>query len=173
MKRPLCQVMLCNRPIRRACFRLEPMEAIARPRRRHRAQPETELHILMLCGTGNRFACTFCQMTEGCNRPKVQPRGAPALLPIARKCALASAPVPPEIRSRSVGIERGSMTSKTKGATVRSLVATLCTLLLLPGDTLAYISSRSQEAGSPTPTQASKIPSEQLDSLVAPIALYP
>src|SRR3979409_2577568 len=65
------------------------------------------------------------------------------------------------------------MTSKTKGATMRSLVATLCTLVLLPGDTLAYISSPSQEATSSTPTQASKIPSEQLDSLVAPIALYP
>src|SRR5258707_8861065 len=65
------------------------------------------------------------------------------------------------------------MTSKTKGATVRSLVATVCTLVLLPGDTLAYISSPSQKATSSTPTQASKIPSDQLDSLVAPIALYP
>ena len=65
------------------------------------------------------------------------------------------------------------MTSKTKGATVRSLIATLCTLVLLPGDTLAYISSPSQTAASSTPTQASKIPSDQLDSLVAPIALYP
>jgi hypothetical protein len=43
----------------------------------------------------------------------------------------------------------------------------------LPGDTLAYISFRSQ-APSPSPqNQATKIPSEQLDSLVAPIALYP
>src|SRR5258707_5240001 len=124
-------------------------------------------------GTGDRSACTFCQMTEGWNGPTVQPQAAPALLPIANKCALTSALVPSEIRSRCVGIERGLMTSKTKGATVRSLVATLCALVLLPGDTLAYISSPSQEATSSTPTQASKIPSDQLDSLVAPIALYP
>src|SRR3954462_2610488 len=64
------------------------------------------------------------------------------------------------------------MTSETRGATLRSLVATLCTLVLLPGDTLAYISSPSQTAAS-SPSQPSKIPSEQLDSLVAPIALYP
>src|SRR4051794_37554703 len=65
------------------------------------------------------------------------------------------------------------MTCNTKGATLRSLVATLCTLVLLPGDTLAYISSPSQQATASTSTQASKIPSDQLDSLVAPIALYP
>src|SRR3954466_4139187 len=64
------------------------------------------------------------------------------------------------------------MTSETRGATLRSLVATLCTLVLLPGDTLAYMSSPSQTAAS-SPKQPSKIPSEQLDSLVAPIALYP
>src|SRR4051794_8660219 len=64
------------------------------------------------------------------------------------------------------------MTCETRGATVRSLVATLCTLVLLPGDTLAYISSPLQTAVS-SPKQPSKIPSEQLDSLVAPIALYP
>src|ERR1700756_3402309 len=65
------------------------------------------------------------------------------------------------------------MTSKSKGVTGRSLVAILCALILLPGDTLAHISSPSQEATSSTPNQASKIPSDQLDSLVAPIALYP
>ena len=65
------------------------------------------------------------------------------------------------------------MTSKAKGATLRTLVAILCTLILVPGDTLAYISSPSQQAASSTPSQPSKIPSDQLDSLVAPIALYP
>ena len=65
------------------------------------------------------------------------------------------------------------MTSKAKGASVRSLVAILCALILVPGDTLAYVSSPSQAAASSTPNQASKIPPEQLDSLVAPIALYP
>src|SRR6476660_700489 len=53
----------------------------------------------------------------------------------------------------------------------RSLVAILCTLTLLPGDTLAYAP---QQAAAPKPeSQAAKIPPEQLDSLVAPIALYP
>jgi hypothetical protein len=65
------------------------------------------------------------------------------------------------------------MTSKTKGATLRSVVAILCSVVLFLGDTLAYVSSSSQEAATPTPNQASKIPSDQLDSLVAPIALYP
>src|ERR1700747_2786330 len=65
------------------------------------------------------------------------------------------------------------MTSKSKGVTGRSLVAILCALILLPGDTLAHISSPSQEATSSKPNEATKIPSDQLDSLVAPIALYP
>jgi len=67
------------------------------------------------------------------------------------------------------------MTSKTKGATVRCLVAIFCSAALLPGDTLAYVSSHSQApASSSSPqNQAPKIPPDQLDSLVAPIALYP
>jgi Protein of unknown function (DUF3300) len=56
---------------------------------------------------------------------------------------------------------------------LRFLIALLCIIVLLPGDTLAYISLRSQ-APAPSPqNQATKIPPEQLDSLVAPIALYP
>jgi len=65
------------------------------------------------------------------------------------------------------------MTSKRKGATVRSVVAILCTFVLLPGDTLANPLSRSQAPASASQTQTPKIPPEQLDSLVAPIALYP
>ncbi|HEY1477395.1 MAG TPA: DUF3300 domain-containing protein, partial [Chthoniobacterales bacterium] len=49
-------------------------------------------------------------------------------------------------------------------------LAALCAVLLLPGDVLLW-------AGSPAPgaaqDQESKIPPDQLDSLVAPIALYP
>jgi uncharacterized protein DUF3300 len=66
------------------------------------------------------------------------------------------------------------MTAKRKGATVRSLVAILCIVVLLPGDTLASMSFRSQAAATSSPqTQAPRIPPDQLDSLVAPIALYP
>jgi Protein of unknown function (DUF3300) len=55
---------------------------------------------------------------------------------------------------------------------IRSAVALLCALLLVPGNLTAY-------AQSPPPQDASqeqaapKIPNDQLDSLVAPIALYP
>jgi hypothetical protein len=55
---------------------------------------------------------------------------------------------------------------------VRRVVALLCALLLLPGDLSAYARSPSpQEASQEQP--APKIPNDQLDSLVAPIALYP
>src|SRR3979411_3088429 len=128
----------------------------------------------MLRGTGEPVRLYFLPDDGGLERNlQCNHRQCLRYCRLRKKCALTSALVPPEIRSRSVGIERGPMTSKAKGATVRSLVATLCTLVLLPGDTLAYISSPSQEATSSAPTQASKIPSDQLDSLVAPIALYP
>jgi Protein of unknown function (DUF3300) len=65
------------------------------------------------------------------------------------------------------------MTSKREGTTVRSLVAILCTFVLLPGDTLAKQSSLSQAPVSSPQNQTPKISPEQLDSLVAPIALYP
>ena len=65
------------------------------------------------------------------------------------------------------------MTSRKNGATARSLVAILCVVVLLPGDTLAYTSSQTQAPASSPQSQAAKIPPDQLDSLVAPIALYP
>ena len=65
------------------------------------------------------------------------------------------------------------MNIKQQSATFRSLLAILCATALLPGDTLAYMSSPSQTSPSSAQNQASKIPDEQLDSLVAPIALYP
>jgi hypothetical protein len=51
---------------------------------------------------------------------------------------------------------------------VRSLVALLCSVALVPGDTLAFAAMQS-----PPASQSARIPPEQLDSLVAPIALYP
>ena len=65
------------------------------------------------------------------------------------------------------------MILKTKGATVRSLVAILCTTVLSLGDTFADVSFNSQEPVSSPQNKAAKIPADQLDSLVAPIALYP
>jgi hypothetical protein len=51
---------------------------------------------------------------------------------------------------------------------IRNLIAILCAVLLIPGDTV--LSALQQEAA---PAEAAKIPNDQLDSLVAPIALYP
>jgi hypothetical protein len=53
------------------------------------------------------------------------------------------------------------------------MVAILCALLVAPGDTLAYAQQQSATPASSKPASAAKIPPEQLDSLVAPIALYP
>jgi hypothetical protein len=68
------------------------------------------------------------------------------------------------------------MNSKLHGAAFRSLVVVLCAVALLPGDTpvyLAYMTPSSPAGQSSPQAQAKKIPPEQLDSLVAPIALYP
>lgn len=54
----------------------------------------------------------------------------------------------------------------------RQLVGLTCVFLLIPGDALSY----AQQQPPPSGQQASsspKIPADQLDSLVAPIALYP
>src|SRR6201981_2145603 len=64
----------------------------------------------------------------------------------------------------------------TRGATAfRSLLVILCVIALIPGDTLAYMPPPQQAASSTSTsqTQSAKIPPDQLDSLVAPIALYP
>jgi hypothetical protein len=57
---------------------------------------------------------------------------------------------------------------------VRHLLAMLCSIALVPGDTPGHIppSLRSAQSSS-TENAAAKIPPDQLDSLVAPIALYP
>src|SRR4051812_9131602 len=65
------------------------------------------------------------------------------------------------------------MKSRELRAICRSLVALLCALLLVPGDTFAYAPQQSSPAKPAAATPAVKIPADQLDSLVAPIALYP
>ena len=52
----------------------------------------------------------------------------------------------------------------------RNLIVVVCSLLLVPGDFSLFASQDAQ--GAPQ-EQAAKIPPDQLDSLVAPIALYP
>jgi hypothetical protein len=56
--------------------------------------------------------------------------------------------------------------------TGQSLVAVLCVLSLAPGDTAVYAQDAQQQAA-PAEQPPPKIPNDQLDSLVAPIALYP
>src|SRR5579872_7199795 len=54
--------------------------------------------------------------------------------------------------------------------TIRQAAALVCALVILPGDMSSLASQASQ---APAEDQAASIPPEQLDSLVAPIALYP
>jgi hypothetical protein len=54
----------------------------------------------------------------------------------------------------------------------QSLVAILCVLALAPGDTAVYAQPTSLQ-NAPADQAAPTIPADQLDSLVAPIALYP
>ena len=53
-----------------------------------------------------------------------------------------------------------------------SIAAVLCVLSLLPGDIAAYAQDAQQQAA-PADQPPPKIPDDQLDLLVAPIALYP
>src|SRR5262245_57313128 len=62
----------------------------------------------------------------------------------------------------------------------RNVIAIICAVLILPGETLLWAMqqqpapspSQGQQAAPPA-SQDAKIPNDQLDSLVAPIALYP
>jgi hypothetical protein len=72
-----------------------------------------------------------------------------------------------------MNLEEQVMKPERKGA-FRSLVAILCAITLVPSNTWAYTPQQSSSQGSSsTEGQAGKIPPEQLDSLVAPVALYP
>src|SRR5690349_24963648 len=59
-----------------------------------------------------------------------------------------------------------------KASLLRSRVAILCTIILVPGDTLTY-ASQSPAPARPPNAQSIKLSPEQLDSLVAPIPLDP
>jgi hypothetical protein len=64
------------------------------------------------------------------------------------------------------------MRSNPTSNDVRFLVAILCALLLAPGEAWVYARSARQNAAAQGQA-AGTIPNDQLDSLVAPIALYP
>ena len=64
------------------------------------------------------------------------------------------------------------LTVKFPGGTVRNLLALFCSVLLAAGDPAAYARPSTQQAA-PQDQAAATVPNDQLDSLVAPIALYP
>lgn len=67
------------------------------------------------------------------------------------------------------------MHPKPRGPAFQPLLVIICVVAILPGETLAYLPP-AQQAATPTSTSqtaSAKIPPDQLDSLVAPIALYP
>src|SRR6266481_2867044 len=70
-------------------------------------------------------------------------------------------------------IKRGTMKFERKSSTFQSLMAVLCAVLVVPGDTLAYAPQSSAPAGRPASAPSVSLSADQLDSLVAPIALYP
>ena|SRR5215468_9123035 len=57
----------------------------------------------------------------------------------------------------------------------RNLIVTLCVLFVVPGETLSFVIQDQQQpqASADQANQAAKLSPDQLDSLVAPIALYP
>src|SRR5882762_7410641 len=63
--------------------------------------------------------------------------------------------------------------TKMFGLRIRGVVAVVCGLSLVSGDSLANVASPQSAQVSSPQSQAPLIPPDQLDSLVAPIALYP
>src|SRR5215469_14453787 len=55
----------------------------------------------------------------------------------------------------------------------RAFLAIFCAMILLPGETLAYSPQSPAAPAQSSNVPAAKLPADQLDSLVAPIALYP
>jgi hypothetical protein len=62
--------------------------------------------------------------------------------------------------------------TKFRSKTGQGLLAVLCVLSLAPGDAAVYAQQAQQQAA-PAEQPPPRIPNDQLDSLVAPIALYP
>src|SRR5262245_30345776 len=56
---------------------------------------------------------------------------------------------------------------------LRVVLAVFCTAAIARGDTFALVLSRAQPQTSASSNAAPRLPLDQLDSLVAPIALYP
>ena len=68
-------------------------------------------------------------------------------------------------------MKKQSIPSRLLLKIIRNGAAILCAVLLAPGET--PLLAQSQQTTGSTQSQATKVPPDQLDSLVAPIALYP
>ncbi|HVN31787.1 MAG TPA: DUF3300 domain-containing protein [Thermoanaerobaculaceae bacterium] len=62
--------------------------------------------------------------------------------------------------------------SRFSDLTLRGALALVCAAMLVPGN-VTLMAQQAPAAATAAPEQAAKLPPEQLDSLVAPIALYP
>src|SRR5262252_3780553 len=76
--------------------------------------------------------------------------------------------------------EQTAIKSPRRGTTFQTVLVIACALAVVPGDSLAHWptsgpvqASSSEEKAAKSEEKASKISPDQLDSLVAPIALYP
>jgi hypothetical protein len=94
-------------------------------------------------------------------------KGLKQALRLMTEKVVTEAAVPQELKRRVAMSPKG----------FRPLIALLCAVTLVPGESLASVPQQSSAApstpASSTKEAPAKIPSDQLDSLVAPIALYP
>jgi Protein of unknown function (DUF3300) len=77
-----------------------------------------------------------------------------------------------DVTKESSIMKKKTLKSRFLWNIAQSCVATLCSALIVPGDAILAAQAQEQSAGA-AEQEAPKIPAEQLDSLVAPVALYP
>ncbi len=70
-------------------------------------------------------------------------------------------------------MSRATSRSDVSSRASRGLVAIVCAALLAPGETVLFAQAVPPSAAAPAGGDEAKLPPERLDSLVAPIALYP
>src|SRR5215831_19572435 len=78
----------------------------------------------------------------------------------------------PNTKENKKEVEGDEMPDFTRGYRHR-LVAVICSMLVIPGEPSAARPVFASQQSGGSEEQAPKIPNDQLDSLVAPIALYP
>src|SRR5262249_8914037 len=99
----------------------------------------------------------------GCSRPW------PTLAPQKRPGTACEAAEGWRLRGR---ISAMNMKASPLGFAVRKIVTIGCVIVMLPGD-VSLLAQSTPPASSPTAEQSVRLPPDELDSLVAPIALYP